>query len=372
MFMMPLHRADRPMHDCLAEDTEKALLLEELGFDELFIGEHFSIVTEPYPSPLMFAASLLPRTNRIVFGTGVVNAPLRHPALIAAEAAQFDHLSQGRFILGIGTGSTPTDNELLGTPSDARQRSEMLIESVEMIENIWASDPPYDLKGKYWNTQVKDTALAALGFGRLPKPFQKPGPPIAIPSATGNSPTVRTAGRKGWSTISSALMSPDDLAQQWQTYRAGCMEAGRSADGGQWRVSRSVFVAPTDEEARARVFSAQSAYRHFFGHMHGVFAHIGRLGALKTRPDMRDDEVTVDTFLEQRLILGSPKTVLNELLSLRRHVGPFGTLVLSCVDWAGVGGAWERESWSLLANEVMPAFREQAARIDTEAQEAAE
>ena len=135
------------MHDCLAEDTEKALLMEELGFDELFIGEHFSAVTEPYPAPLMFAASLLPRTERLVFGTGVINAPLRHPALIAAEAAQFDHLSKGRFILGIGTGSTPTDNEMLGISADPRERGKMLLDSIEMIERIWASDPPYDLRG---------------------------------------------------------------------------------------------------------------------------------------------------------------------------------------------------------------------------------
>ena len=64
-FMMPLHPAGRPLHAYLAEDTEKALLMEKLGFDELFIGEHFSAATEPYPSPLMFAASLLPRFVRI-------------------------------------------------------------------------------------------------------------------------------------------------------------------------------------------------------------------------------------------------------------------------------------------------------------------
>ena len=110
MFMMPLHPAGKPMHAYLAEDTEKALLLDKLGFDELFIGEHFTAATEPFPSPLMFAASLLDKTERLIFGTGVINAPLRHPALIAAEAAQFDHMSKGRFILGIGTGSTPTDN----------------------------------------------------------------------------------------------------------------------------------------------------------------------------------------------------------------------------------------------------------------------
>ncbi len=126
MFMMPLHPAGRPMHEYLAEDTEKAILLDKLGFDELFIGEHFTAATEPYPSPLMFAASLLPKTERLIFGTGVYNAPLHHPAMIAAEAAQFDHMSKGRFILGIGSGSTPTDVETdgrAGRSARARQNA---------------------------------------------------------------------------------------------------------------------------------------------------------------------------------------------------------------------------------------------------------
>ena len=150
MFMMPLHPAGRPMHEYLAEDTEKALLLDRLGYDELFIGEHYSAATEPYPSPMMFAASLLPRTERLVFGTGVINAPLHHPAMIAAEAAQFDHLSKGRFILGIGTGSTPTDIEMMGAPTDPAERGRMLAEAIEMIQGIWASDPPYEFTGRYW------------------------------------------------------------------------------------------------------------------------------------------------------------------------------------------------------------------------------
>ena len=178
--MMPLHPAGRPMHAYLAEDTEKALLLEKLGYDELFIGEHYSAATEPYPSPLMFAASLLPRTERLVFGTGVINAPLHHPAMIAAEAAQFDHLSKGRFILGIGSGSTPTDNELMNVPHDFRERGRMLVELIEMIERIWASEPPYDLRGAYWTTRITETLNPGLNFGWLPKPYQKPRPPIAI------------------------------------------------------------------------------------------------------------------------------------------------------------------------------------------------
>jgi len=358
MFMMPLHPAGRPMHAYLAEDTEKALLLEKLGFDELFIGEHFTAATEPYPSPLMFAASLLPRTERLVFGTGVVSAALRHPAMIAAEAAQFDHMSKGRFVLGIGTGSTATDIEMMEVPQDPGVRGKMLVESIEMIQKIWASDPPYDLPGEFFATRIKDTLNPGLGFGWLPKPYQKPGPQIAIPSSSPDSRSVQIAGRKGWSVISSQLISTEGLALQWSNYSRGCEEAGRAPDSDKWRVCRSVFVAGTDEEARQRVYHPQSGYRHFFGHMHKVYTQIGRLGVLKSRPDMRDDEVTVDTFIEKRLIFGSPKTVLDQLVAVRNAAGPFGTLLLTAVDWVGPNAAWERESLSRIAQEVMPALRQ--------------
>ena len=309
----------------------------------------------------MFAASLLPRTERLIFGTGVINAPLHHPAMIAAEAAQFDHLSKGRFILGIGSGSTPTDVEMMNVSPDSRERGKMLVESIEMIERIWASDPPYDLGGTYWSTRIKNTLNPALSFGWLPKPYQQPRPPIAIPSSTPDSASVEVAGRKGWGVISSALLSTEDLAKHWSMYRRGCEEAGRAADGRDWRVCRTVHVAATDQDARARVYGAESGYRHFYGHMHKVYSQLGRLGVFKSRPDMRDDEVTVDTLIEQRTIFGSPKTVLAELMALRRMAGPFGTLLLSAIDWSGPNAAWERESLSRLAQEVMPALRAQTA-----------
>ena len=159
--------------------------------------------------------------------------------------------------------------------------------------------------------------------------------------------------------ISSPLLSDEGFASHWQLYRQGCEEAGRPANGEDWRICRPIHVAATDEEAHARVYSPESGYRHFFGHMHKVYTQLGRLGILKTRPDMRDDEVTVDTFIAQRTIYGSPKTVLAKLVALRKQVGPFGTLLLSAIDWGGPNAAWERESLSRIAQEVMPAFRAQ-------------
>jgi alkanesulfonate monooxygenase SsuD/methylene tetrahydromethanopterin reductase-like flavin-dependent oxidoreductase (luciferase family) len=361
MFMMPLHPPGRSMQAYLAEDTEKAILLDMLGYDELWVGEHFTAGTEPYPSPLMFMANLLAHTKRITFATGVINAPNRHPAHVAAEAAQFDHMSAGRFILGIGTGSLPTDAELFGVTADGAQKGRMLIEHIEMIERIWAQDPPYDLKGEFWNVKVKDSLFLDVGFGHMPKPFQRPRPPICIPSATPTSKSTYICGQRGWGPVSSALLPGDALGHHWRNYRQGCLDAGREVDSRNWRVVRSVLVAATDEEARARAFSAEGSLRYFFGHMLKVFRNNNLLGALRPHPGMPDSEITLDAIIESRLIYGSPQTVAGKLARLRKQVGPFGTLLVSGMDWTGPNAAWERESLSLLAQEVLPILRKQIA-----------
>ena len=67
MFMMPVHPPGRTFWSTLEEDSEKSVLADALGFDELWLGEHFSATTEPIPSPMMFFAGLLPHTKNIAF-----------------------------------------------------------------------------------------------------------------------------------------------------------------------------------------------------------------------------------------------------------------------------------------------------------------
>src|SRR5579871_429495 len=329
MFMMPLHPAGRPMGAYLAEDTEKAILLDSLGYDELWVGEHFTALTEPYPSPLMFMTSLLPQTRNLKFGIGVVNAPQHHPARTAAEAAQFDHMSGGRFILGVGTGSLATDAEVFGVQADSATKGRMLIEHIEMIERIWTEDPPYDFQGEFWSVKLKDTMFPEVGYGFLPKPFQRPRPPICVPSATPNSKSTYECGKRGWGPISSAFLPGGALSIHWKNYRQGCTDAGRPIDPKNWRVARPVLVAPTDAEARARAFSPEGAQRYFFQHFLKVFGRIGLLDALRPRPGMPDGDITIEGIIETRLIYGSPQTVAAKLVALREQVGPFGTLLVS-------------------------------------------
>lgn len=357
LFMMPVHPPTRPLWETLAEDTEKSLLADELGFEELWIGEHFSASSEPIASPLMFMASLLPRTRNLVFGTAVLNLPNRHPAVIAAEAALFDHLSRGRFIMGIGPGGLASDFELFGN-SDGRVRERRTLETIDAIERIWSQDPPYDIPGEYASVKLTQAILPEYGIGFMPKPYQRPRPPICISVSTPNSPSVRLAARRGWGPISSNVIPRYSLASHWETYRAGCAEAGRAAAGSDWRIARNIVIAATDEEAEARLHADEGSSRYYFTYMREALRRAGRLSFLKPRPEMTDEETTVEAIMEECVIHGSPRTVLAKLVAFRDRVGPFGSLLMTGVDWGGPNGAWERESMRRLAQEVMPALRQ--------------
>ena len=87
MFMMPFHHPDRDYAAILTEDQDAVILADRLGYAECYIGEHFSSWSERITSPLIFLASVAPRTRQIRLGTGVINLPQLHPATVAAHAA---------------------------------------------------------------------------------------------------------------------------------------------------------------------------------------------------------------------------------------------------------------------------------------------
>ena len=135
LFMMPVHPPARSFTETLAEDAEKSLLADRLGFEELWMGEHFSATSEPIPSPLMFFADLISRTKNLRFGTGVINLPNHEPVIVAAEAAQFDHMSRGRFLLGVGPGGLLSDFELF-RHTDVNVRNRKVIEAVRIVRQV--------------------------------------------------------------------------------------------------------------------------------------------------------------------------------------------------------------------------------------------
>jgi alkanesulfonate monooxygenase SsuD/methylene tetrahydromethanopterin reductase-like flavin-dependent oxidoreductase (luciferase family) len=359
MFMMPVHPPDRQMWSTLAEDTDKSILADQLGFDELWMGEHFTATTEPFPSPLMFLAGLVHQTKHLKFGTAVINVPLHHPAIIAAEAAQFDHMSKGRFMLGVGPGGLVSDFELF-KQTDHAARNRMVVEAMDMVEKIWSQDPPYKLKGEFWDISITDAIMPELGVGFMPKPYQQPRPPICISLASPSSASARTAAQRGWGMISANIIPVYSVASHWATYSKACAERGIAPKGDNWRIARNVMVAASDQEAHDRVFGAKGSNRYFFTYIRDVLHRVGILPILKPDPSMSDEACTPEAILKECVIYGSPKTVLDKLVAFRERVGPFGTLLMTGIDWGGPNESWEREAMRLLAQEVMPKFRQHA------------
>jgi alkanesulfonate monooxygenase SsuD/methylene tetrahydromethanopterin reductase-like flavin-dependent oxidoreductase (luciferase family) len=371
LFMMPVHPPDRTFWSTLEEDTEKSLLADQLGFDEVWLGEHFSATTEPIPSAMMFFANLIARTQRVSFGTAVINIPNHHPAIVAAEAAQFDHMSKGRFMLGVGPGGLISDFELFKCP-DVHARNRMVVEAADMIQRIWTQDPPYALKGEFWNVEIKDAIVPELGVGFMPKPYQNGGPPISISLASPSSSSARTAALKGWGMISANIIPTWSIASHWEVYRKACAEAGIPALGAGWRVARNVLAAPSDAEAHDRVLGEQGSNRYFYTYIREVLSRVGLLSILKPQPDMPDEQATVDAITRECVLFGSPRTLLDKLVAFRERVGPFETLLVTGLDWGGPNAAWERESMRLIADEVMPKFRQHVAATDPASSRAAE
>lgn len=359
LFMMPLHPPHRPMHETLAEDERKCLVADRLGFDEVWCGEHFSATTEPVASPLMFFAGLVHRT-RLDFGTGVINLPNHHPAIVAAEVAQFDHMSRGRLLFGIGSGGLASDFELFGDVAPM-ERGKRMIEAIETIERIWASEPPYEFGGPTWPISIRRAVLPDYGVGFMPKPYQKPGPSVHISARIADSYGVQLAAARGWGVISANFVASRILAGHWRSMRKGLAEAGRPVDGSMWRVARNITVAATNEEAAARVTAPEGATHYYFDYLSSLARRGGLLATMKPREDMSDEETRLEDVIAACTIHGSSSRVLDQLVALREEMGPFGHLVMAGLDWSGVNAAWESESMRRLAEEVMPRLRQHAA-----------
>jgi alkanesulfonate monooxygenase SsuD/methylene tetrahydromethanopterin reductase-like flavin-dependent oxidoreductase (luciferase family) len=357
LFMMPLHDPNRAYGDVLREDREAILLADQLGYDEAWVGEHYSCKTEPIASPLQFMATLAPLTKRIVFGTGVINLPQHHPAQVAGDVAQFDHLVEGRYIMGVGPGGLGSDFELFETFE--KDRGEMMTEAVEIIHAIWASDPPYRIHGKYWNVVVDKQVQLHLGIGPMLKPFQRPHPPLAVSAMSPKSSTARLAGERGWGLVSANFTPSNQVLSHWEAYCEGAERAGRKPDRAHWRVARSIVCTPSDAEAADYLANEKCSPGWYYAYLRDNLRTYKMTKIFKRDQAMSDDELTVPHMLETMVISGSPRRVLERLVALVEEIGWFGTLLVTHKDWDRAD--LHRRSMRLVAEEVVPRLRQHMA-----------
>ena len=147
-FMAPFHPAGE--NPTLLLDGDLALLehMDRLGFDEAWIGEHHSAGTEVIASPEIFIATAAERTRNIRLGSGVISASYHNPLWVAERAVLLDHLTKGRFMLGLGPGALPSDAAMIGLDMPATR--ELLEQALDVIVRLMA-DEVVTFKNDRWD-----------------------------------------------------------------------------------------------------------------------------------------------------------------------------------------------------------------------------
>lgn len=349
-FTMPIHPLDKDWRQSLAEDREAFLLADELGFAEAYVGEHVTDKAENITSCVTFLAWIAAATKQIRLGTGTVNMPNTHPATVAATIAMLDHMLDGRFILGISPGGLLSDAELFGNLDF--NRNEMFLEAINQVLGIWSGEPPYNLQGKYWTVSTRRTQIKEIGQGYIPRPLQRPHPPIVVTAVAPFSKGVTEAAIRGWDPISANFLMPAWVKSHWPKYVEGCERGGRPADPANWRVAKSVFVADDAATAKAYATDPNGPYVNYYRSLFTKLKKNGRIELFKTRRDQPDDEVTLEMICDKLIIYGTPDSVADQLLAFQDEVGTFGALLYAGKDWKD--RELGRRSMILTAEKVLP------------------
>ena len=266
------YEMQRPMlddHAVIEETIEQCIFADEMGFDTVwFVEHHFLTTFSGSPCPEVIFGALSRLTKRIRLGFGVSVLPYHHPVRVAERVAMVDQLSHGRVEFGTGR-SAPY--EQMGMGIDPRDTREMWDESLSMIPKIWESDY-FEFEGKFWNVPPRQV---------LPKPYQKPHPPIWV--AALQPATYEIAAQKGIGVMALGVNAPSILEPEIKKYKAAVKNATPvgAFTNDQWL--SSCFGLCGEDNKATQELSAQSL-KTFFG---------------PGRPYVQDQKDVYEKLLEQ-------------------------------------------------------------------------
>ena len=318
-----------------ADTLAQAQLADELGFDSVWLAElHFNPKFSIMSAPLLVASAIAQSTSRIKVGTAVNLVPLHHPIRLAEETATLDILSQGRAIFGIGRGSNPRQFEGYGVDVvEGRQRFQ---EALDFILKAWTNDE-LTFQGQYYQAQELRV---------MPKPEQKPHPPVYIAS---NSPdTFGLVGSMGHNILVAPLVvSIQGALTGLEVYRETLAEHGYDPAQAKINVNVPVYVTEDRKLARATLEPSFTNY-------------LGLIGSSRLRASRGLASLTYDAVFEEFSAIGDPDQCVAKLRSFQDMYQP-----QEFMCWFNPGGLLPHEevekSMRLFANEVMPHFKEPSA-----------
>jgi alkanesulfonate monooxygenase SsuD/methylene tetrahydromethanopterin reductase-like flavin-dependent oxidoreductase (luciferase family) len=247
-FLLAAQFPGRSHGQALAGALQCGLASEAAGLDSVWIAEHHFIAYGTCPSATTFAANLLGRTQRIQVGTAVSILSTQHPVALAEQTALLDHLSGGRFHLGVGRGGPWVDLEVFATGLDRFEHG--FPESLDLLLRC-LSQPRVAGNGERFRFREVQV---------VPRPRTRPHPPVIVAATT--PATVALAAARGLPVLLGMHQDDDGKAALLTHYRQVAHAHGHDPDviGPQHAAAVLVHLADSHTAAVAELRAAMPAW----------------------------------------------------------------------------------------------------------------
>ncbi|HEX4713014.1 LLM class flavin-dependent oxidoreductase [Phenylobacterium sp.] len=332
-FIAPFHPLEENPTLAIQRDLELVEWMEQLGFDEAWIGEHHSAAYELIASPEVFIAAAAERTKHIRLGTGVSSLPYHHPLMLADRINQLDHMTRGRVMFGAGPGALVSDAFMMGIPV-AKQRDRM-DEALGVIVRLLQGE---DVTHKSDWFELDKARLQMT-------PYSRPRVEIAVASQV--SPTgARAAGQHGLGLLSLGATSTagfNALASNWAIATEQAAEHGQTMDRNAWRLVGPMHIAETREQAMEDIRFGLEKWIFYFREIANL-------------PIVPEGDDPIKAMVESGMaVVGTPDDAIARIQQLVDESGGFGAFLLMAHNWANWSAT--KHSYELMARYVFPAFQ---------------
>jgi len=361
----------KPYHELLDETREITEYCDQNKWNSIWYTEHHfnHEGMESLTNPLMMGVDAAARTNQIRIGQACNVITFHNPIRMAEDIALLDQLSKGRVEIGIGRGIYGREAINLNVEADMKDQAKnfrLFSETLEIMKKAWTEDF-FSHKGEFYNypsdnfvwqhdmsppidgvVEKKTNVLKKLSV--LPKPYQKPYPPIS--QVVDGERSIQWAAENGIKTIM-WIPTVKALKKRFEIYRdAKSKSENREVPLGEGiSLVRDMFVADTMEEAKKMAGEHIVNYMRWVCHWRGLGNHMDpgeKLPETKNKLDLLNYE-----FLHERnLLFGTPDYVVSKIKELQQELNLQNLQVWS--NFPGVKHEDSMRSIKLFTEEVMP------------------
>lgn len=316
------------------EQLRAAEVLEEAGFDGVFLPEHHMMDDGYLPNQWPALGALAARTHRVDIGTTVHLLPFYHPIHVAEATTMIDILSNGRLRLGVGMANFEPEFDLYGL--NKKTQVSRFEECIDIVQRAWAGEE-FDHEGKHFKIKGKVT----------PRPVS---PQMWIGAMS--EPGMRRAARFGCRWATDPLHNIHVMKDWADAYRAAAAEYGTTDKSG-IVLLRDGWVADSLDEVE-KVWWPHIRSEHWF-----YFSQVPRW-VLDKEPFLADvkqeSDFHFDQHRQQRLIVGSPEDCIAQIEEYREAIDP-EYMILSFRVANGPSHELELECLRRFGAEVIPHFK---------------